>query len=140
MSSSARDECDRLPSVPVTEYSVVKARCCGPHSPATWLIAPDSCVSRTCAASTGSASEAARTLTADTRVTSPATQRAMSRSWIIWSITIPPDSARSPNQGTWVGKAPDRENRNTARSPRRPVVAASCRRAYAGNQRTTWAG
>ena len=41
VSSSARDECDRLPSVPVTEYSVVKARCCGPHSPATWLIAPD---------------------------------------------------------------------------------------------------
>ena len=50
---------------------------------------------------------------ANTCATSPATHRAKSKSWIIWSITGPPDSSGSANHDA-VGMAVTRLSRITA--------------------------
>ncbi len=126
--------------MPVAENSVTNGRCAGPQMPATWLIAPDAWVSSTCAASTGWSMVPFRTCTALTRTTSPAIHRAMSRSWIIWSMMMPPDSSGSANQAERVGKPPERTKRSTASSPSCPASTAALRRTYSGKYRTTCAG
>ena len=63
------------------------------QAPKALLIAPDACRITTWAAVTSPVSAARVTERAKTSVTSPASQRAMSRSWIIWSRMMPPASA-----------------------------------------------
>ena len=107
---SAARSYSSVPPVPAAKYPVVNRRCCAPQTPATWVIAPEAWVSSTCAASAPASGcpSPRRVRVALTWVTSPATQRARSRSWIIMSSTTPPDRSRSANQADRTGNAPDR--------------------------------
>lgn len=112
-----------MPATPKVVRNVVVG---ASQPPVTVLIAPSAWVSTACAVLIGPSSVSRVTARACTWVTSPASQRAMSRSWIIWSSRMPPESAGSWNQAR-CGRDASRLNRSTAGVPRSPAATLRCR-------------